>query len=143
PRPWDWTTAPPPLAALIRQGDGSWITLTAVAGADGYFTIANVPSGPYYLFANIPSLANLGFGLDYIATSARNIDLGIDVSGRPDVTPMALQPTYLKLDFTGLNSWTPRLDGTGDIVESLSYNSGQFLSPAVGSNFGFLSNAAP
>lgn len=82
------------IAAYVPDGGG--FNIFSGAGTDGgTFFVAGVPPGRYYL----------RFGIDFIDTSARALDLGLHQGGRPDVqvqTPGTFQRTQL----AGLAPWT-------------------------------------
>jgi hypothetical protein len=105
-------TARPP-RALVREPSGGWTVFPGgtlrsdgsfaegAFGADGSFAILDVPDAPYVLCYRLPD------GVEACSeTSADEIDLGLDVPGRPDQAP-AKASTPVTLDLSGLDPWNP------------------------------------
>lgn len=72
----------------------SFTAIPGVTTANGTFSIANVPAGPFYLV----------LGTRFIVMSADTVDLSFDHFGRPG-TGYATAPTDLTFDVTGMSAW--------------------------------------
>lgn len=95
-----------------RAQIGAWVDGTFYPGSgqrDGIFLIPGVPPDLTYL---------LRFNRDYVMTSARTLDLGFWLKGRPDAVS-AEQGTRLAIALSGLNPW-----GVADDLELFSANAG-------------------
>jgi hypothetical protein len=86
-------------AALIVKADGTVTTLRGTAGADGSFSILDVPQGTYFL--RLDDGEDSGF---FLLTSRRMFTFGGRYLGRPDAAK-ATGPTPLHIDLDGLEPW--------------------------------------
>jgi hypothetical protein len=88
--------------------NGAWKPYPGAGHDDGSFTIPDVPAGPF--------LVDVG-GL-YLHTTARELDLGADLGGRPDAV-VPSNPSLVGGDLQNLSPWS-----TGDLVEWVSPGAG-------------------
>ncbi|WP_163867481.1 hypothetical protein [Myxococcus eversor] len=100
-----------PLEALIPEGE-SLVPITGALKEPGVYVFPEVPQGTYYLH----------YGNTYLVTNSRDLDLGINRLGRPDVVTLERGPAA-SLALEGLEPW----------VDSTFPSSGlQFISEQVG-----------
>lgn len=92
--PADLTTAT--LAAWVPDGAGGFTRIPGTGAADGTFSIPGVPGGTYWF-----QYGTSGF----YATAASSLDLTQDRMGRPDATPITVDPTDLVMNLTNLAPW--------------------------------------
>lgn len=85
--------ANPPTAMVISE-DGGVLTISAAVRADGTFTLANVPMGPYFVKV----------GTTWLKTSERRVSLSFESLGRIDGA-MAGTGTTLTVNATGMTAW--------------------------------------
>jgi hypothetical protein len=127
-RPVDLSAAT--IRAHVWQG-GSWVTRSGTGKSDGSFTVTDVPEGLYLLEVSgyPPDMA--GVSASYVYTAARTLDVGTEVSGRPDAVPLEppLPTIHAMLQDLSpwqgtdvLALWSPNVAGNG--VPSLSPMSG-------------------
>ncbi|HZN91382.1 MAG TPA: invasin domain 3-containing protein, partial [Myxococcales bacterium] len=82
------------IGAYSPNDAGSYTFIPGTGTAAGTFQIPNVPVGSYYL----------RFNNDYVDTSARVVDLGFHVQGRPNVA-QADAGTFQQHALTGMSPW--------------------------------------
>jgi hypothetical protein len=84
------------LAAWVPDGAGGYTRIPGIGAADGTFSIPGVPGGTYWFQYGT---------LDFYSTTASTLDLTEDRLGRPDTTPITVDPTNLVLNLTNLAPW--------------------------------------
>ena len=100
-----------PLEVLVPEGE-SLVPITGALKEPGVYVFPEVPQGTYYLH----------HGNTYVITNSRDLDLGINRLGRPDVVTLERGPA-VSLALEGLEPW----------VDSTFPSSGlQFISEQVG-----------
>jgi hypothetical protein len=82
------------IAAYIPSGSG-YTVITGTGTSSGTFTIANVPTGFYWL----------QFGANYLWTSNSTVNADFYASYRSDVVMADYSTTFFTFDLANLNSW--------------------------------------
>jgi hypothetical protein len=88
---------------------GAWKSFMTATDAAGAFTVPGVPQGPFVVTVEG----------ELVYTSARVLDLGAEIGGRPSEVYTTLSPTLLVNDIQGLDAWNT----DADTVEWFSPNS--------------------
>jgi hypothetical protein len=101
------------VAALVPSAGGGFDTFPGTLQADGAFSIPGVPQGAYYLDTRGPTAAPTA-----VVTTARNVDLGLLLGGRPDAVAIT-STTPLVLDATLPAPWQD-----GDMLMLFSLGAG-------------------
>jgi hypothetical protein len=91
-------------------GGGTWATFEATTGADGSFVVPGVPEGPFVVVLQG----------ELVYTSARTLDLGVEVGSRLGVVYSAVTPTDIANDIQDLAPWST----AADYLEWFSPNTG-------------------
>ena len=130
------------IVAYVPNGN-SWDTYNAVGESDGTFRIAGVPQGKYLLQVDV----------DFVQSTARTLDLGMYVVGRPDAatagtsTQLTLNiPTVaawganddLEVGALGVGAWNTFANSSMSVAEGATSISGtmSWLSPLVNASKG-------
>lgn len=95
--------------AMVIAEDGGVLTISSAVRADGSFTLANVPMGPYFVKV----------GTTWFKTAERRISLSYESQGRVDGA-MASTGTTLTVAATGLVPW----DDVNHFLSLYSSNAG-------------------
>lgn len=82
-----------PLEVLVPEGE-NLVPVTGALKEPGVYVFPEVPQGTYYL----------RHGSAYVVTNSRDLDLGINRLGRPDVVTLARGPA-VSLALEGLEPW--------------------------------------
>jgi hypothetical protein len=99
-QPFDWSSAVSIVAALVPQANGSFQSLSGTAGANGTFTIPNVPAGYFWL--------RLG-PRDTYWTSSSTFDVGSDIFvPAGNLVAPTVSTTNINFSFTALESTAAR-----------------------------------
>lgn len=103
------------IEAFVARPATGFDVYPGVGKADGTFFIPSVPQGPYYLHVGYTATTGI-----YAATSARTLDMGYSVTGRPPAqTPAG---TTLTLNIGNLAPW-----GSGNDLQLSCSNAGVLL----------------
>ncbi len=106
-RPCAFGTNPP--TAMVISEDGGVLSISSAVRADGTFTLANVPMGPYFVKV----------GTTWLETSERRISLSFESLGRVDGA-LAGASTTLTVNATGMTAW----DSQSHFMSLYSSNAG-------------------
>jgi hypothetical protein len=109
------------IEALVQKGGGQRQTITGQGFSNGTFIIPSVPHGPY-LFHIVRGGAST-----YLDTSARVLDLGSEIGGRPDAIVPEIAPTNLIHTMSDLAPWQD-----GDDIEYFVGNTNAWTSAFFG-----------